>query len=182
MRGSPASYGFAQDGRSLMMLFQLFQRSLRKRRAREQARTRWRPVLEQLETREVPAVMPTFVEYGDWGSGFTAGITLTNNGTQPVSGWDLQFDFSPAITQIWNAQLVAQGNGRCEIRDAGWDAIIRPGQSVGFGFNGAPGHVTAGPTNYGRNRVPPSGNQPPHIPTPASVAPTSPVATNPRLN
>src|SRR5260370_9906814 len=124
MRGSPASYGFAQDGRSLMMLFQLFQRSLRKRRAREQARTRFRPVLEQLETREVPAVMPTFVEYGDWGSGFTAGITLTNNGTQPVSGWDLQFDFSPAITQIWNAQLVAQGNGRCEIRDAGWDAII----------------------------------------------------------
>src|SRR5262245_47117897 len=62
--GSPASYGFAQEGSSLMMLFQ---RSLRKRRARELARTRFRPVLEQLETREVPAVVPTFVEYGDWG-------------------------------------------------------------------------------------------------------------------
>ena len=157
-----------------MMLFQLFKRSLRKKRARELARTRIRPVLEQLETREVPAVVPTFVEYGDWGSGFTAGITLTNNGTQPVNGWDLQFNFSPAITQIWNAQLVAQGNGHTEIKDAGWNSTIGPGQSVSFGFNGAPGHVTAGPTDYVVNGV--GGDQPPSIATPASVSLTSPSA------
>jgi aryl-phospho-beta-D-glucosidase BglC (GH1 family) len=160
----------------------LFQRSLRNGRARGLARTRFRPLLEQLENREVPAIMPTFVEYGDWGSGFTAAITLTNNGTQPVSGWDLQFSFPPAITQIWNAQLVAQGSGHCEIKDAGWDAFIGPGQSVSFGFNGAPGKVTAGPTNYILNGVPLGGNPPPSVATPASVSQTSPSATTAALS
>jgi chitinase len=123
-----------------------------------------------------------FVEYGDWGSGFTAGITLTNNGTQAVDGWDLKFDFAPTITQIWNAQLVSQGGGQCEVRDAGWDAFIAPGQSVNFGFLGAPGHLTAGPANYILNGAPLGGNQPPTIVTAASASPSSVAGTTTSLS
>ncbi len=114
------------------------QRRMAHRRASRQAQTRFRPCLEQLETRETPAVVASFVDFGDWGSGFTGGIKLTNNGTQAVNGWDLQFDFAATITQIWNAQLVSQGNGHVEVRDAGYDATIGSGQSVEFGFIGAP--------------------------------------------
>jgi aryl-phospho-beta-D-glucosidase BglC (GH1 family) len=131
--------------------------------------TAYRPRLEQLETRECPAVVANFVDYGDWGSGFTGAITLTNNGTQAINGWDLQFDFPPTLTQIWNAQMVGQGNGHCEVRDAGYDATIAPGQSVSFGFVGGPGGLTGGPTNYVLNGVPLSG-QAPTIVTPASAS------------
>src|SRR5262249_40905173 len=135
----------------------------RAKRARTQARASFRPSLEQLETRAVPAVIANFVEYSDWGSGFVGGVTLTNNTSQAVNGWDLQFDFAATITQIWNAQIVRQGNGHCELRDAGYDAFIAPGQSVNFGFIGAPGHVTAAPANYVLNGASLGGNTPPTI-------------------
>jgi aryl-phospho-beta-D-glucosidase BglC (GH1 family) len=115
-------------------------------------------------------VTANFVEYSDWGSGFASGITLTNNTSQAVNGWDLQFDFSPTITQIWNAQIVRQGNGHCEVRDAGYDAVIAPGQSINFGFIGAPGHVAADPTNYVLNGAPLGGNTPPTIISPPSAS------------
>jgi endoglucanase len=149
-----------------------FQRRVGDRRALR-AQTRFRPCLEQLETREVPAVVASFVDFGDWGSGFTGGIKLTNNGTQAVNGWDLKFDFAPTITQIWNAQLVSQGGGHVEVRDAGYDATIAPGQSVSFGFIGAPGNVTAGPTNYVLNGSPSGANQGPTIATPTSASPVA---------
>src|SRR5262249_2430603 len=143
--------------------------------ARRPAKIKFRPFLEQLETREAPAVVATFVKNSDWGSAFTGSITLANNGTQAVNGWDLQFDFPPSITQIWNAQLVRQGNGHIEVRDAGYDATIAAGQSVNFGFIGAPGNVGAGPLNYVLNGVPLGGNQAPTIVPPASASP-NPVA------
>jgi aryl-phospho-beta-D-glucosidase BglC (GH1 family) len=128
----------------------------------------FRPRLEQLETREMPAVVASFTDLGDWGTGFTGSIKLTNNGAQAVNGWDLQFDFTPTITQIWNAQLVHQGNGHFEVRDAGYDATIASGQSVEFGFVGGPGNITTPPANYVLNGVSSGGNQAPTIVNPAS--------------
>jgi chitinase len=125
----------------------------------------------------------TFVDYGDWGSGFTGGITLTNNGSQAVNGWDLKINFTPTLTQIWSAQLVSQGGGHCEVRDAGYDALIAPGQSVNFGFLGAPGNLTAGPTGYVLNGVPLGGNPtPPTIVTPASASPSAVSGTTAALS
>jgi aryl-phospho-beta-D-glucosidase BglC (GH1 family) len=136
---------------------------------RQSATPSFRPRLEQLETRETPAVVASFIDQGDWGGGFVGGIKLTNTGTQPINGWDLQFDFAPTITQIWDAQLVGQGGGHIEVRDAGYDATIAPGQSVQFGFIGAPGHV-ADPTNYVLNGGSLDGYRPPTIVTPASAS------------
>jgi aryl-phospho-beta-D-glucosidase BglC (GH1 family) len=145
-----------------------FRRNLVPQRASRPSQPRFRPCLEQLETREMPAVVASFVDLGDWGSGFTGSIKLTNNGTQAVNGWDLQFDFAPTITQIWNAQLVRQGGGHVEVRDAGYDATIASGQSVEFGFIGTPGNVTTPPANYVLNGAFSGGNWAPTIVDPAS--------------
>jgi aryl-phospho-beta-D-glucosidase BglC (GH1 family) len=157
------------------------QRSPGRPRTRRLAEGKFRPLLEPLERRDAPAVVATFVKYGDWGSAFNGGITLTNNGTQAVNGWDLQFDFAPSITQIWNAQLIGQGNGHIEVRDAGYDATIWPGQSVNFGFIGAPGNVGAGPTNYVVNGAPLGGQQGPTIVNAASASPNPATGTTAAL-
>jgi aryl-phospho-beta-D-glucosidase BglC (GH1 family) len=99
-------------------------------------------------------VTATFSDTTDWGSGFTGNITLTNNGTTPVTGWTLQFDFAVTISQIWNAQIVSQSGSHFTVQNASYNATIGAGQSVTFGFNASPGHVTIGPANYILNTTP----------------------------
>jgi hypothetical protein len=97
----------------------------------------------------------SFVDVNDWGSGFTGNITITNTGTTAIEGWTLSFDFAVSISSIWNATLVSQNGALYTISDAGYNAVIQPGQSVTIGFNASPGNQTAGtgPTNYVLNGV-----------------------------
>ncbi|MGO9924208.1 MAG: cellulose binding domain-containing protein [Isosphaeraceae bacterium] len=99
------------------------------------------------------AATVSFADVNDWGSGFTGNITITNTGTTPIEGWTLSFDFAVSISSIWNATLVSQIGAQYVISDAGYNAIIQPGQSVTIGFNASPGHPSAGPTNYVLNGV-----------------------------
>lgn len=136
---------------------------------------------ETLETRALLAASPSasaaFSVVSDWGTGFTGSLAITNRGTSAINGWTLQFDFAPNITQIWNAQIVSHTGNHYVIKDAGYNATIGAGQTTTFGFNGAPGNVTAGPTNYVLNGVALGGGSPqspPTVATPASAA-TNPV-------
>jgi hypothetical protein len=95
----------------------------------------------------------TFADVSDWGSGFTGSLTITNTGTSPITGWTLSFDFAVSISSIWSANLVSQSGSHYVIQDAGYDAVIQPGQSVTVGLNASPGHPTADPTNYVLNGV-----------------------------
>ncbi len=90
----------------------------------------------------------------DWGAGFTATITLTNTGTTPINGWKLAYDFPFAITNIWNATVTSKIGNTTTMQDAGYNATIAAGASITFGFNGSPGNVKAGPTNWTLNSVP----------------------------
>src|SRR5262249_55748889 len=131
-----------------------------------------------LESRALLATSPSstavFSVVNDWGSGFTGSLAITNGGTSAINGWTLQFDFAPNITQIWNAQIVSHTGTHYVIKDAGYNATIGAGQTTTFGFNGAPGHVTSGPTNYVLNGVALSGGSapqsPPTVATPAAAA------------
>lgn len=89
----------------------------------------------------------------DWGSGFTANVVVTNTGTTPINGWQVGFDFPFAITNIWNASVASKSGNRFLIKDAGYNATIPAGGKVSFGFNGSPGNVKAGPTNWTLNGV-----------------------------
>lgn len=94
-----------------------------------------------------------FALTNDWGSGFQAGITLTNQGSTSLTGWSLEFDFPYSITSIWDAKVVSHAGNHYVIQNESWDGVIGPGKSVSFGFVGSPGHVTSQPTNYKLNGV-----------------------------
>lgn len=83
----------------------------------------------------------------NWGSGFVGTITIRNEGTEPVNGWTLDFQFPHSIDGLWNGTILSNANGGYSIRDAGWNASIPPGGSVSFGFYGTPnGTIEPSPT------------------------------------
>jgi len=93
-------------------------------------------------------VAVSFKLVNDWGSGFTADMTIKNNTNTAVRGWTLEFDFDRDITGIWNAVIVSRVGNHYVIKNASWNADILPGQSIGFGFQGATGNVLNGPKNF----------------------------------
>jgi aryl-phospho-beta-D-glucosidase BglC (GH1 family) len=114
-----------------------------------------------------------FAVTSDWGSGFQASLTITNNQTTALSGWSLAFDFDHNITQIWNAAIVSHTGNQYVITNAGYNSVIAPGASITIGFLGAPGNVTDQPTNYsltGAGATVPPTNQPPTVATPAAAS------------
>jgi endo-1,4-beta-xylanase len=74
---------------------------------------------------------------GQWSRGFQGGVTLTNTGLTPISGWELGWSF-PAGQQIvllWNGEHQQVGP-EVTVTNARWNGTIAPGASVGFGFLG----------------------------------------------
>ncbi len=107
----------------------------------------------------------TFKVTSDWGSGFTADMTVANKGTTPIRGWQLEFDFANNITGMWNAQIVSRQGNHYVVKNAAWNADIAPGASVSFGFQGNPGNVTVNPAGYILNGVNLGATSPVALPT-----------------
>ena len=61
--------------------------------------------------------------------------TITNTGLSPINGWSLTFTAAATDTVYasWGGTY-SQAGRQVTIRDAGWNATIAPGQSVGFGY------------------------------------------------
>lgn len=115
----------------------------------------------------------------DWGAGFTATVTVSNTGTKAIEGWKLAYDFPFAVSNIWNAKVASQVGNRFTLVDVGYNATIQPGGSISFGFNGSPGSVSAGPTNWTLNGVAISGSF--NGANPANPPPATP-ATPPTIS
>ena len=91
-----------------------------------------------------PTPTPTFatgcaVSYliqNDWGSGATVTITIKNNGTTVINGWELKFSFpgSQQITNLWSAKHTQNGTAVTVTNEA-WNSSIPPNGTVSFGFN-----------------------------------------------
>lgn len=77
-----------------------------------------------------------YVVNSQWDTGFTAAIRMTNISNQPINGWSLSWRYSDgsSITGSWNATL--SGNNPYSAKNLSWNATIRPGQTVEFGFQG----------------------------------------------
>ncbi len=84
----------------------------------------------------------------DWGTGFGGQIIATNTGSTAITNWQLGFDFPGQISSIWNATITSHVGNHYVIQNAGWNSTILPGANVTIGFDGSPGNVTVGPTNY----------------------------------
>ena len=84
-----------------------------------------------------------YVVSNEWSDGFTAEVRLTNTGSEPVSGWEVQWGYSDgtALTNTWNA--VVNGMGPFTATSMGWNDTIGAGQTVSFGMQGTKGGASA---------------------------------------
>lgn len=73
----------------------------------------------------------------DWGDGFTGSITMTNDSTDTLSGWQVswQQNGSSTVGSAWSAKV--SGNNPYTATDMGWNGPLAPASSVSFGFQGA---------------------------------------------
>lgn len=84
----------------------------------------------------------------DWGTGFNANITITNNTEENLVDWFLEFDYSRSINEIWNANIDSYEDNHYVIHNAGFNSIINAGNSITFGFSGTYGSSSDIPHNY----------------------------------
>lgn len=89
----------------------------------------------------------TYKTFSDWGSGFTAQLTITNLTTAPITNWELAFDWDATITSFYTCKIKSQSGNTYTIYPT-WDKIIAAGTSLNIGFQGAPGGITILPSNY----------------------------------
>ena len=88
----------------------------------------------------------------NWPGGFTANVTITNNGTSAINGWSLGFTFpgDQKITHAWNA-TVTQIDTSVTASNLAYNATIAPGGSQSFGFQGTWAASDAPPTAFAVN-------------------------------
>jgi len=69
----------------------------------------------------------------DWGGGYCAALTVTNNTSAPVE-WGLSIAIEGNITNLWNGTW-SQNGDLLNVSGAGWNNTLQPGQSdasIGF--------------------------------------------------
>ncbi|MEI8367685.1 MAG: cellulose binding domain-containing protein [Planctomycetia bacterium] len=122
------------------------------------ARGRCRHVvgLESLEGRAVmTAVIPTYTVTQNWGSGFQGQVQLANKDVVAVPNWTVQFDLAANLTSVWDGAVVSHVGTRYTITNAGWNATLPVGGTVGIGFVATPGSTgPSTPTNWLLNGQP----------------------------
>ena len=81
----------------------------------------------------------SYVINSQWNSGFTAAVRIKNTGSQPINGWNVNWQYSDGsrITNIWNASL--SGSNPYSAKNLSWNSTIQPGQTIEFGFQGSKG-------------------------------------------
>jgi len=109
----------------------------------------------------------------DWGTGFTANITIRNLG-DPINGWTLRFTFpgNQRITQGWSANWTQSGN-QVTATNMSWNGNLGTNQSTNIGFNASYSGTNEKPTSFSINGVR-CGGVPQQPPTVSLSVPSGP--------
>lgn len=75
----------------------------------------------------------------EWGTGFTASVSITNDTSQQIDGWTVELSYGDGsqITNMWNADV--SGSGPYSASNKNYNATIPVNGSKSFGFNGRKG-------------------------------------------
>ncbi|MFD5800945.1 MULTISPECIES: glycoside hydrolase family 6 protein [unclassified Streptomyces] len=89
----------------------------------------------------------------DWGSGFTAAVTVTNNGAA-TSNWSLGWTYagSQKVTNGWNAK-VSQSGAAVTAANESYNGTLATGGSASFGFQATYSGANAVPATFTLNGV-----------------------------
>ena len=145
------------------------------RRRRRRTRRLWTAVvaalalpLTMLGTGTTPAqaaALQCSVDYktNDWGSGFTADLTITNRGTDAINGWTLTYGYSgnQKLSNGWNGTWSQSGTA-ITVKDAGYNGTIAAGAAVSTGAQFSYSGTNTAPTSFAINGTTCTGaHQPP---------------------
>nr|WP_239177907.1 glycoside hydrolase family 9 protein [Actinoplanes octamycinicus] len=88
----------------------------------------------------------------DWGSGFTATVTVTNTSQTTINTWKLLFayDAGQRAGQAWSA-TVTQSGTQVTATNLTYNGTLAPGASTSFGFNGTTTGTNPRPTAFTLN-------------------------------
>ncbi|MFJ2116094.1 cellulose binding domain-containing protein, partial [Streptomyces sp. NPDC087850] len=108
----------------------------------------------------------------DWGSGFTADLTITNRGTDVIDGWTLTYGYAgnQTLTNGWNGTWTQSGKN-VTVRSASHNGRIAPGAAATTGGNFTYSGANAAPTVFAVNGVTCTGAHQPPITVLSSPAP-----------
>ncbi|MEE1753756.1 glycoside hydrolase family 48 protein [Streptomyces sp. SP18CS02] len=100
----------------------------------------------------------------DWGSGFTAELTLTNRGTAALDGWTLTYDQAgdQKLTNGWNG-VWSQSGKAVTVRNATWNGTVAAGAAVTTGAQFTYTGTNAAPTGFAVNGTLCAGAQQPPV-------------------
>jgi Glycosyl hydrolase family 48/Cellulose binding domain/Bacterial Ig domain len=107
----------------------------------------------------------------DWDTGFTANITLRNEG-DPITAWTLTWTFLDAqqVTQGWNGNFTQTGTA-VSVTNMSYNGSLATGASTSLGFNGSKGAANRPPTDFAVNGTRCTGpNQAPSVSLTAPAA------------
>lgn len=124
--------------------------------------------LTMLSTGSTPAraaALQCSVDYrtNDWGSGFTADLTITNRGTDVIDGWTLTYGYAgnQKLGNGWNGTWSQSGQS-VTVKNAGHNGRIAAGAAVTTGAQFAYSGTNTAPTNFAINGTSCTGaHQPP---------------------
>ncbi|MEU7872962.1 cellulose binding domain-containing protein [Dactylosporangium sp. NPDC049140] len=88
----------------------------------------------------------------EWQGGLVATVTIANPGTAAINGWRLTYTF-PGDTKVgnaWNATVTQSGAAVTAV-NASYNAVIPPGGSTSFGFQGSWTANDASPASFALN-------------------------------
>ena len=111
------------------------------------------------------AALECGVDYraNDWGSGFTADITISNHGTAGVDGWTLAYAYTgdQKLTNGWNGSW-SQSGKTVTVNNVSYNSSIGAGGSASTGANFSYSGTNTAPTSFTLNGTPCNGaHQPP---------------------
>ncbi|WP_371526085.1 cellulose binding domain-containing protein [Streptomyces sp. NBC_01283] len=111
------------------------------------------------------AAVECSVDYktNDWGSGFTADLTITNRGTSAIDGWTLTYGYSgnQKLTNGWNATWSQSGKA-ITAKSLSYNAKIAPGAAATAGAQFSYTGANSAPTHFAVNGTTCAGaHQPP---------------------
>lgn len=111
--------------------------------------------IESLEDRL--ALSATYSTVNDWGSGLQGQIAITNDQAATINNWQIEFDYSRTISNVWDAKIVSHVGNHYVIASANYNSTIAVGKSISFGFIAGAG--TDAPRNItlnGASSTPPT--------------------------
>ncbi|MFF7899493.1 glycoside hydrolase family 48 protein [Streptomyces sp. NPDC007920] len=120
------------------------------------------------------AALQCSVDYktNDWGSGFTADLTITNRGTDTINGWTLTYGYSgnQKLSNGWNG-IWSQSGQTVTVKNESYNGTVAAGAAVNTGAQFSYSGTNAAPTSFAVNGTTCAGAHQPPVTVLTSPAP-----------